>query len=857
MARLAPALLLLLTLLPGFAWGQVALPGMTQAAPASPASATAAPKLTRAEASQLIELLNDPQKRAAFTATLETLTKAQAAVAPAKPTAVPLAPNSIGAQVLAESGNWISGLSNQFVSFGKVLGDLPSVWAFTLRTVRDPALRARALDAGWRLAVVLALAVLAEIGARLLLRRPIRLIAQRAPDNGEAHHAAQAAHAGRAEARIRGAAHARIGGAEHHAEEDGDAGDGGASSEAALREAHEAALRDAQLEGVKPEDQETVAVEHVLRRRRFSRALRTLRRLPFVLMCFVLDLVPLGVFLAVGYGGTLFATTQVRAVLQAAIMAYAICRAATAITRMFVAPDRPQLRLVHMSDQGAAYILVWVRRIFVVGTFGYAASQIGLMFGLPVPAEEAFLKAVFLVVHLFLIIMVLQSRVAVAERIRSHVPNPRIGARIRNRLAAIWHLIAIFYIAGLWMVWAAEVRNGYLRIWHIFLVTVGVLIVARLVGIVMLGALDRALRISEDTKQRFPGLERRANRYTPWLRSAISFVLIVATCLALLQVWGIDTFAWFRANALGSRLLSACLTILIAAAVGIALWEGVNASMDRHLARLTQQAQVVKSARLRTLLPILRTVLFAVLLGVFGLTALSEFGVNIAPLLAGAGILGVALGFGSQKLVQDFITGIFLLLENAMQVGDWVTVAGLSGSVENLSIRTMRLRAGDGSVHIIPFSSVSTVTNVNRGIGNAAVSVNVPIEEDTDHVSEVLSDIAREMRADPRFAEMIRSDLQLWGVDHVDGAGVTIVGQIVCTDSGRWGVQREFNRRMNMRFKEHGIRVATPVQTVYNHVVAETAKTAIAAPPDGEVEAKPATNQVNESPPPAALGNTS
>jgi small-conductance mechanosensitive channel len=256
---------------------------------------------------------------------------------------------------------------------------------------------------------------------------------------------------------------------------------------------------------------------------------------------------------------------------------------------------------------------------------------------------------------------------------------------------------------------------------------------------------------------------------------------------------------------------------------------------------------MVRNARLRTLLPILRTVLLITLLAVFGLTALSEIGVNIAPLLAGAGILGVAIGFGSQKLVQDFITGIFLLLENAMQVGDWVTVAGLSGSVENLSIRTMRLRAGDGSVHIIPFSSVSTVTNVNRGIGNAAVSVTVPLEEDTDHVSDVLAEIAKEMREERRFADMMRSDFQLWGVDKVDAGVATIVGQIVCTDGGRWAVQREFNRRMNMRFKEAGIRIASPVQTVLNgELPRPLAKIGHGAAPT-----------LHESPPPAALGNTS
>jgi small-conductance mechanosensitive channel len=194
--------------------------------------------------------------------------------------------------------------------------------------------------------------------------------------------------------------------------------------------------------------------------------------------------------------------------------------------------------------------------------------------------------------------------------------------------------------------------------------------------------------------------------------------------------------------------------------------------------------------------------------------ALSAIGVNTAPLLAGAGIVGLAIGFGSQKLVQDVITGIFLLLENAMQIGDWVTVSGLSGTVENLSVRTIRLRAGDGSVHVIPFSSVTSVTNTNRGLGNASVSVSVAFEEETDRVCDVLKEIAAQMRQEPSFASQMLSDLQLWGVDKVDGAATTIAGQIVCTDSGRWSVQREFNRRMKKRFQELGIEIYNPLRMI-------------------------------------------
>jgi small-conductance mechanosensitive channel len=174
----------------------------------------------------------------------------------------------------------------------------------------------------------------------------------------------------------------------------------------------------------------------------------------------------------------------------------------------------------------------------------------------------------------------------------------------------------------------------------------------------------------------------------------------------------------------------------------------------------------------------LRTTLFSVIVTVVTLTALSEIGVNVAPLLADAGILGIAIGFGSQKLVQDVITGLFLLLENAVQVGDIVTVPGLSGIVENLSIRTIRLRAADGALHIIPFSAVTSVTNPSRGIGNASVAVNIAYKEHRS--SQVLKDIAAEMRRDPDYKYLIRDDLELWGVDKVDGSMTSIVGQIPC-----------------------------------------------------------------------------
>jgi moderate conductance mechanosensitive channel len=267
---------------------------------------------------------------------------------------------------------------------------------------------------------------------------------------------------------------------------------------------------------------------------------------------------------------------------------------------------------------------------------------------------------------------------------------------------------------------------------------------------------------------------------------------------------------WTGFRAAPSAATSAVGTILVAAIIAVSIWEASSLAIERRIELWTERGNTMQAARLRTLLPMLRTGLFIGVVLVVGLTALNEIGVNTTPLLASASIIGVALGFGSQKLVQDFITGMFLLMENAMQVGDWVTVAGVSGTVENLSVRTVRLRGGDGSLYTVPFSSVTTVNNTHRGLGNASVSVSVSHENDIEQAIEELKGIGAELRSDPAYRTLILKDIEVWGVDAMDGSKITLIGQMQCTDSGRWGVQREINARIVKRFREKNIELANP-----------------------------------------------
>jgi small-conductance mechanosensitive channel len=701
------------------------------------------------DALRTLDVLQDPQKRDQLINALQTIAKAQP-----PPAASPATPDSLGADVLVGASHFLNQIAGEALATVGAVRGVPLLWSWLKVMATDPWARGVLLDTAWRLVVILAVGLAVEWLVRRGVRRPILALVRQAPPNGN-------------------------GPAEESAEARAESGE------------------------TEPPRSRRIA------------ALTLLRRVPLVLGRFLLELLPVVAFLAVGH---LIAATSLggedppRLVLLAVIDAYALCAAILCIARVMFSPRQPRLRLLVIPDAMAAYALRWIRRIAVVTVFGYASAEVGLLLGLSDAAHDGLLKAVVLADHILLGVIVMQQRRTVRGVLRAPEGASGWVAALRDWLARVWHWLALLLLAALWLTWAAEVQHGYVRLLRYVGGVIVVIVLARLVQIVVLGALDRALLARPGATPRYPGIEARLTLYHPVLASIARAVIFLAAAIALLQLWGLGAFDLLASTTLGRQIMSSLFALAVTVLLAVAVWEAVNLAIERHLAHLAREAQAARSARLRTLLPLLRTTLSITIVVVAGMMVLSEIGVNIGPLLAGAGIVGVAIGFGSQTLVRDLITGIFLLLENAMQVGDAVTVSGLTGTVENLSVRTIRLRAGDGSVHIIPFSSVTTVTNVNRGLGNASVNVCVAAQEDTDRVCEVLKEIVAGMREDADFSARMLSDLQLWGVDKLDGASVTIAGQVVCTDSGRWSVQREFNRRMKQRFAELGIQLYNPME---------------------------------------------
>lgn len=773
MLRFLITSLLTMGLLSGAALAQTAAVSPGKAVSYGKAGPAAAANTALAgQAKETLELLKDPKKRAQLITTLETIAKtglitpapavapvaAPPPAAPAPAGGLPLAPDSLGAQLLVGVPDRLSALSDRMAQTFDAATDFPLLWLWLYQLATDPALHQRMFDVGWRLAVVLGVALLAEMLLRRALRRPMAAIVRRAPALPVAPAANETA--------------------------------GLAAAEAGATEAEAV-----EAEAASPVPQAWS-----------RRLLRRMRRLPYAALAEMLDLLPLLAILGLSNGLlniAIDASAITSLVIQTVVNAYLSWRIAVSFVRMLLAPDAAPLRLLPIGDAAAADLMWWTQRIAAIGIGGSALAEVGVFFGLFRLAHDALVKLVWFAVVLGVAVVVVQYRGAVAGWLRA---PPAEGGRtsfwfhLRNRIAPIWHTVAVICLFAVWMVSALEIAGGYSWLLKAFVSTATILVLSQVLTDLAVGRLRKFLHHTVTLATGTNAFHVRLLAYEPLARLLVKAGFAVATALALAEAWGIEALSWFGQGSLGGRLLASAISIGLTMAVALGVWEAVNAAIDRHQARLGASEQAARSARLRTLLPMLRTTLMIAILTIVALIILSEIGLNIAPLLAGAGVIGLAIGFGSQRLVQDIITGLFLLLENAMQVGDVVTLGGMSGTVENLSIRTIRLRALDGSVNIVPFSAVTSVTNMSRDFGYAVVDVSVGLNEETDRIADLLRAISTAMRAEEVWRGAILADLEVLGVEKFLANAWVMRVRMRTTPGQRWAVGRELNRRIKQCF---------------------------------------------------------
>lgn len=477
------------------------------------------------------------------------------------------------------------------------------------------------------------------------------------------------------------------------------------------------------------------------------------------------------------------------------------------LLRIFLAPEAPWLRLSILHDRTANFIFRYLRHIGYIIAWGFAALDVIATMSVPSPVLHGLQKLLMLVVHFLLAVMIIRSRGIVRRACQLVGANNRHLQSLMSVIAKGWWIVALFFDGALWLVWAADIAGGYQIILQLFVRTIVALVIVRVVSILIYGGLERFMRALDDWNLNEETLAR-IRRYYPAATAIIRIIMAVITILALAIAWGAPVYLLMGQNTLGPRIFQAALTILVALIIGVVAWEVANVTIEHHIRRLDAQEDrdtKIRVARLQTLTPMFRILFLLILAVIIGLTVLSQLGIDTGPLIASASIFGVALGFGSQKLVQDFISGIFLLLENALTVGDAVTLNGTYGVIERLSLRSVHVRANDGSINIFSFSSLSQVTNYNRDFSRAMILATVDIESDTDQVAAILVEIGKEMRHEAPYKDLILADFDLWGVSAIGTSSVSVKGVYPTTNAGRWTVEWEFNRRMKKRFEEHGI----------------------------------------------------
>ncbi|MCE2575420.1 mechanosensitive ion channel domain-containing protein [Komagataeibacter sp. FNDCR2] len=756
-----------------------------RAADGAAAQGAGSPGMNAQQAQQVLSVMNDPQKREAFTRTLQAIANGlpapQPAPTPAKPAAassdVSLEPDSISSETMNELTHMRDIALRQGQNFIALFKDLAFVGRWVHSILSNTDSRQILLDALSRAGLIFILALVAERALSIATRKPLAAVTARAVAT---------------EARL----NQRL--TTEDRKEDQPPPAAPASSADARAEQ--------QTEQTRQQDD-----------RKQHETLRVITRVPYSLLHFLIKLLPVALFLGLGYGGSavLTSTNQAAMVTITLTNAYVIARVIYLLLETIFVPHSPTIRLCSASDATARMVTRWWNFLVAAPSIVVCLSTLGSVFAMPARGTEAIIRAVVLIEHILVAIFI--------WRIRHHVgaalqPSARLQQKpfwlFVGRMVRFWWIPAMFFDLALWLVWATQIRGGYTWILRTLSLTIVVILAARLLSVLAFSLQNRIFHVPAETEKRYPGLQARVDYYYPIARRALSVLLTFVTVVLLLQSWGLPAIRFFLHGSLGPKIVGAMLTIMIAYTIAIMVWEIVNAMLQNQITRFESSEQASRATRLRTVLPIIRTVLLTFIIIIVTVTTLSQIGINVAPLLTGAGIMGAAIAFGSQSLVKDFITGFFMLVENAMQVGDWVTAGSVSGTVEHLSIRTLRLRAVNGDLHIIPFSSVTSIANTSRDYNLVVVSFMLDLSENPHRVAAILQDELAIMRKDRVYGPLIKSDFSYLGVEQADGNGSKFLGSIRTAPGAKWKVYREYYSRLSARMVKE--RVAFPIPTSVN-----------------------------------------
>lgn len=513
--------------------------------------------------------------------------------------------------------------------------------------------------------------------------------------------------------------------------------------------------------------------------------------------------------LAVGHTGVIGARESLF------INAFAVVELTKVAIRAVFSSRYDGLRLVRMPSSIAGWWSIRLR--WFVGVIGYS-----LLVAVPIinaqlaPSLGALVS--FLVMagaYIYALTVIFKNRKLLTQRLLTRSENATLGffAVLFSLSARLWVIVALIYFTTLFV--ASQVNPA--GVLPFMLAATLKTLVAAAIALSLSGLLSRAIgkhfSVSERTRARLPLLENRINAYVPIGLKTVRVLILLAFVMVVANVWGVFNFSVWAASAGGSKTLSVIIHLLIVFIGAAALWIFLTSILEHRLSR--GPGGGAPTPRQVTLLALIRNALAIVVITMTAMIALSQIGVNIGPLIAGAGVVGLAIGFGAQKLVSDVITGVFIQIENALNTGDWVNLAGVSGGVEKLTIRSVSLRALDGTLHVIPFSSTSVVSNYNRQFGYHVHSYRIAYREDIDDAIRHLRLAYEDLQKDDNVRPNLLDEMSIPGVTDLAENAVEIRVMIKTTAGMQWSVGRAFNRLVKMHFDAAGIEIPTAQRTLY------------------------------------------
>jgi small-conductance mechanosensitive channel len=541
-------------------------------------------------------------------------------------------------------------------------------------------------------------------------------------------------------------------------------------------------------------------------------------------------------------------------------MVIVVTRACGSVLLLFFAPWAQRLRLIPVSTSFA--IVFWRVCVFAVGIALICVASVEVFDELTEQGDQQSPEALAIAVLSALVVLVVSITgiVIVFKAVQQH------EKALRPRAMRTWRAYLISILVVLFALWLIDLQQ---LLWTVallgFLFPTLALISAWVTsGFATAAAEFHAKRLREREKQaQIARAEAEAageefledefgdddedvidpyESYRPLAVRLARFSVIIIVGFSLAAVWNIGILERNANPSVAQRVFEILLDSAFALLIADLLWTWGKSVIDRRMAnyRPPEDGQAPgPEARMATLLPLLRVVLQATLLSIVVMTLLTAAGVNIAPIIAGAGVIGIAIGFGAQSLVKDVVSGIFFLIDDAFRVGEYVEIDTLRGTVEKISIRSLQLRHHRGAVHTLPFGELKSLTNHSRDWVIMKLEFRVPFETDLKLVKKLVKQVGAELKANPDYGDSILQTLKSQGVRRMEEFNMVVGVKFMTRPGEQWLVRRDAYQGVRDIFEANGIRMAernVKVEIAGDHELSEEDKQAVSAAAQQAVE---------------------